>query len=96
VSGQGGDDLLFRCLAADVAVSSESSWVPLAVHDIAQDAQAGGPGEVADYQMELQIHLEQCFLDPIHHRNRVAHQGFSMAEVAPQRGNVGGRSKTPT
>ena len=66
VTGQGGDDLGLGRVTPIVPMVGQLRWVALAGHDVAQDAQAGHSGNVADHQRELHVHLDQRFLHALH------------------------------
>ena len=62
---------------------------------VAQDFEAGDAGDVAHDERELEVHLHQRLLHPLHVRPGALHQGLPMAHVGAQRDNALGRAKTP-
>lgn len=66
-----------------------------APHDVAQDPQPGGPGDVGNDHVQLQIHLHESLLHAIHHRARALDQGVAVPQVGTKRRDLGGRSEAP-
>ena len=74
VAGQGGDDLGLRRVTPVVAMLGEVLGIALARDDVAEDAQAGDAGDVADDQRQLHVHLDQRFLHALDVRARALDQ----------------------
>ena len=65
--------------------------IALAGDDVAEDSQAGDTGDVADYQRQLHVHLDQRFLHALHEGTRALDQRGPVPKIPPQRDDaVGG------
>ncbi|MGH2359685.1 MAG: hypothetical protein ACRDGM_03970, partial [bacterium] len=71
----------------------ELDGVATAGDDIAQDAQAGHPRNVADHQGQLEVHLHERFLHALDVRARTLHECLPMAEIGAERDDRVGRAK---
>ena len=91
VPAQGGDDLGLGRVTPDVAMLGEVLRIALAGDDVAEDAQAGDTGDVADDQRQLHVHLDQRFLHALHEGTRALDQRGPVPKIPPQRDDaVGG------
>ena len=95
VARQGRDDLGLRRVTSVVPMSCEGLRVALAGHDVAEDAEAGHPGDVADHQRELHVHLDQRFLHPLHQSTRALDQRGPMSEIPAQGDDAVGGTEAP-
>ena len=82
VAGQGGDDLGLGRVTPIVPMVGQLLGVALPGHDVAQDAQAGHSGNVADHQRELHVHLDQRFLHALHEGARALDERGPMPEIS--------------
>jgi len=96
VSGQRGGDFRLGRVAAMVAVIGELGRVAPAGDDIAQDAEAGHPGNVADHERQLEVHLDQRFLHALDVRPGALDERLPVPQIRAQRHDRVGRSKAPS
>src|SRR6185369_11128371 len=77
-------DLVGGLAAAAVAMHREASRVPFTGDDVANDGHPGLTGEVGDRAMDLNVHLVQRLLHPLHAartlRDEVRHLPLQRAE----------------
>ena len=73
-----------RLRAKPVAQCRERSGVALATEDGVDNRESREPGDVADHMMNLEIHLIQCLLHPVHVRRGGLNQALPMAEQRAQ------------
>lgn len=84
VAGECGHNLRHGRATAIVAMRGESVRVALPAHDVAQNPQTGDPGDVTDDEGQLEIHLHECLLHPLHVRAGALDEGFAMSQVRTQ------------
>ena len=87
VADQGLADRLVGGLAALVAQGRKHARVALAGHDGADDAHAGGAGDVRHDVVQLKVHLHERLLHVLDVRGRIVQQPLALAQVVPQRRN---------
>jgi hypothetical protein len=95
VPGKGGLDFLFRGAAAKVTVSCQEGRIGNPRHDVAKDAQTRDSGDVADHEVELQIHLNERLLHPLNTGARRLDEGIPVTQVTAQRCDVTGGPEAP-
>ena len=95
VPAQSGDELGLGCATPDIAMLREVLRIALAGDDVAEDPQAGDPGDVADHQRQLHVHLDQGFLHPLHERARALDERGTVSQISPQRHNAVGGPEAP-
>ena len=88
-----GHNLVLRRMTPIVAMLREPARIALAGHDVAQDAQAGHAGDVADDERQLHVHLDERFLHALDVRARALDERRPMPEIRAERDDVIGRSK---
>src|SRR5262245_7909576 len=71
--------------AAVVAVASKLLGVGVSVDDVAQDLEAGDARDVADHEVELEVHLDQGLLHALNVGGGALDQGFTVTQKCPQR-----------
>lgn len=84
VPGECRRDLRFGSLTASIAMCREMVWVSLPFHDVPQDPQAVGPRDVADDDVQLQVHLHERLLHAVDGGRRALDQRLAVTQVAAQ------------
>jgi hypothetical protein len=59
--------------------------------DVAENAQPGDAGDVADHDGELEVHLDECLLHTLDVRGGAVHQGLAVTQAQGRDG--GGRGE---
>ena len=95
VPGQGGDDLGLGGVTPVVPMPGELVRVALASDDVAENPEARHPGDVADDQRELHVHLDQRFLHAWHERAGTLDERAPVAEIAAQGHDPIGGTEAP-
>ena len=80
-------------LAPGIAQACQHLGVTLAGEDGADDAQAGGAGDVGNDVMELNVHLGQRLLHMLDVRGRVLKKTLALTHVGSQHRNLSFGSK---
>ena len=96
VAGKGGDNLLDRGVAAAVAMSGEPRRVALSLQNAANDLEPGGTGDVAQHQVQHQVHLGQRLLHALDVAGGFFHQARALAQIGAQHHDFGGRAEAGT
>ncbi len=84
VAGQGRDDLGLGRVTPIVPMLGELLRVALPGDDVAQDAQARHPGDVADDQRQLHVHLDQRLRHALHEGAGTLDQRRPMSKIRAQ------------
>jgi hypothetical protein len=78
-----------------VAMLGEVRGVALPRHDVAEDAQPGHAGDVADDERELKVHLDERLLHALHHGPGTLDERGAMAEQAAEGHDSVGGAEAP-
>ncbi len=65
IPGEIPSDLLDGFATARVPLGCQAHWIAVTSDDGANDGQAGGPGQIADGVMDLDVHLVEGLLHPL-------------------------------
>jgi hypothetical protein len=91
--GEGCRDLGLRGLTPVVPMLGEGVGVRLPRDDVAENAQPGDAGDVADHDGELEVHLDQRLLHALDVGGGALHQGLAVPQIGAQGRDRGGRSE---
>ena len=89
VAGEGGGDFGLGGAATVIAMFGEPFGIALPGDDVAENAEAGYSGDVADGERELQIHLNERFLHALDAASGGFDQGLTVAEIGAEGGDFG-------
>ena len=76
-----------------VAMLGEGVGVGTTRDDVAENAQAGDAGDVADHDAELEVHLNQRLLHTLDVCGGALHQSLAVTQIGAQGRDRGGRSE---
>ena len=92
--GERRDDLGVRRVTAMIAMRGQLLRIAVTGDDVAQNAEAGDAGDIADDERQLHIHLHQGFLHAQHVHAARLEQGMAVTQIRPERDDLRPRPKT--